>query len=157
MADQAALNGGRNVKINSPLSEGVIGGLGELAGDVSTLAELQVQLAITDLKASAGRAAIPAALLAAGLVLLLGAVPVAMIGASELTADWLALAHRGWAYLIVAGVAAALTLLLVLIGLPRLLRSFESLVNTREELSRNIAWVKTVLANSGRMPTPRRR
>jgi len=84
-------------------------------------------------------------------------MPVALIGASELVADALHLEHRGWAYLIVAGATAGLTAVLALIGLPRLIRSFDNLINTKEQLARNVAWVKTVLANSGRMPAHRRR
>ena len=145
------------MKINSPLTEGVIGNLAELAGDVSTLAELQMQLALTDLKVGLGRALLPVIILAVGAVLLLGAVPVALIGASELLADGLDLAHRGWAYLIVAGVAMVLAALFALIAWPRLSGSLESLAPTREELSRNVAWVKTVLANSGRRPAHRHR
>jgi len=157
MADQATLNGGQRVRINSPLADGVIGNLAELSGDIATLAELQTKLAVVDMKQVAGAATIPVALIGGGLVMLLAAVPVAMIGASELLADALALTHRGWAYLIVSAVAMALTVLLVLIGLPRLTRSFDSLVHSKEELARNVAWVKTVLANSGRMPAHRRR
>ena len=149
------MNGGR-VRINSPLVDGVIGNLAELAGDVSTLAELQTKLAVADAKVAIGRAILPAGLIGAGAVLTLAAAPVALIGAAELLADAMGLAHRGWAYLIVAAAALALTALLVLIGLPRLLRSFESMAHTREELSRNVAWVKTVLVNSGRTPTRRR-
>jgi putative exporter of polyketide antibiotics len=96
-------------------------------------------------------------LIGGGLVLLLAAVPVALIGASELLADALSLSHRGWAYLIVSAVVAVLTVVLALIGLPRLLRSFESLNHSKDELSRNVAWIKTVLANSGRAPAHRRR
>jgi len=157
MADQATLNGGQRVRINSPLADGVIGNLAELGGDIATLAELQTKLAVVDLKQATGAATIPVALIGGGLVMLLAAVPVAMIGASELLADALNLTHRGWAYLIVSAVAMALTVLLVLIGLPRLTRSFETFGHSKEELARNVAWVKTVLANSGRAPAHRRR
>jgi len=148
---------GRRVPINSPVTAGVFGNIAELGGDIAGLAELQTKLAIVDLKTSLARAAVPAVLVGVGVLLLLAAVPVALIGAAELTADALALSHRGWAYLIVAAIATALTVLLVLIGLPRLTRSFDNLANSREELARNVAWIKTVLANSGRMPVNRRR
>ncbi len=151
------LDGGKRVRINSPLADGVIGNIAELGGDIAGLAELQAQLAVADLKEATGRAIVPATLLGAGVALLLAALPVALIGASELLADALALSHRGWAYLIVSAVVAILTVALVLIGLPRLLRSFESLNHSRDELSRNVAWIKTVLANSGRTPAHRRR
>lgn len=152
-----AADTGRRVPVNSPLTAGVFGNIAEFGGDIAGLAELQTKLAIVDLKTSLARATVPAILVGAGVILLLAAVPVALIGASELVADALALTHRGWAYLIVSAVAAALTVVLVLIGLPRLTKSFDNLANTKEELARNVAWIKTVLANSGRPPVNRRR
>jgi len=159
MVDQATVsaNIGSKVPRNAPLMSGVFGNLAELSGDIASLAELQAQLTILDLKAGAARATVPALLLGLGALLTLAAAPVALIGASELLADALALAHRGWAYLIVAGIAAVLTAILVAIGLPRLIRSFESLAHSKEELSRNVAWIKTVLAYSGRAPAHHRR
>ena len=72
-----SVNGGlgQRVRINSPLADGVIGNLAELGGDIAGLAELQVQLAAADLKTTAGRIVVPAALLGGGLVLLLAACP----------------------------------------------------------------------------------
>ncbi|MEO6809667.1 MAG: hypothetical protein ABI353_11200, partial [Isosphaeraceae bacterium] len=64
MADQATLNGGPQVRINSPLIEGVIGNLAEFGNDITTLAELQAKLALIDLKEGGTRAAVPAAVLA---------------------------------------------------------------------------------------------
>lgn len=147
---------GRRNRINSPVADGVIGNLAELGSNIASLAELQVQLAVVDVKASVGRAAVPFALLAVGIVILLAALPIALIGGSELLADWLQFTHRGWAYLIVSGIALALTLVLMLLAVPRLTSSFESLVRSKEELARNVAWIKTVLANSGRAPIHRR-
>ncbi len=163
MVDQASVKtpagqsvDGRRVRINSPFADGVLGNLAELGSDIAGLAELQMQLAAADLKESAGKAVLPVTLLGAGLVVLLAALPVALIGASELVADALGLVHRGWAYLIVAAVASALAGGLAWLGLSRLSSSFATFVRTKEELARNVAWIKTVLANSGRMPTSRR-
>ena len=145
------------MRINSPLADGVIGNIAGFASDVSTLAELQTKLAVADMKVAASRAFIPATMVITGILLLMAALPIALIGASELVADALTLTHRGHAYLFVAGVTFMLTLLLVLIGFPRLKTSLNAMAQTREELSRNLAWIKTVLANSGRMPASRRR
>lgn len=147
---------GRRVRINSPIADGVIGNLAELGGDIAGLADLQVRLAVADVKTSASRAALPVALIASGGVFVLSALPVALIGASELLADGMQLAHRGWAYLIVAGGMAAIAAILAFIGIPRLMKSFDTLVRSKEELARNVAWIKTVLANSGRPPAHRR-
>ncbi len=144
------MNYAKRVAINSPLVEGVFGNLGELASDVTTLAELQAKLAVADLKVSAGRATFPVALLVIGLGLFLGAIPVAFIGMAELLADGLGLVHKGWAYLIVAGIAVAVTVILTLIGWPALSRSFESLGRSRDELARNVAWIKSVITNAAK-------
>lgn len=160
MADQASVStppdNGRRVRINSPVTEGVFGNLAELGGDIASLAELQVQLAVADVKESIGRAIVPAVLLGAGLVLLLAAVPVALIGVAMLLSDALGFTHPGWAYLLVAGGVVVLTVLFVLIGLPMFLHAFRSFVRSKDELARNVAWVKTVLANSGRPPAHKR-
>ena len=144
------------MRVNSPFAEGVIGNLAELGGDIATLAELQVQLAVADAKESAAHAAIPLVLLGAGLVFTLAALPVALIGAAMILAEAMHLNQPGWAYLIVAAVVVAATVVLVLIGLPRLTKSFATLVRSKEELTRNVAWIKTVLANSGRRPVHKR-
>lgn len=157
MADQASVNGGKRVPVNSPLTAGVFGNLADLANDVASLVELQAKLAVVDLKATVVKATIPLGLVAGGAAVLVAALPVLMIGLAELLADGLGLAHRGWAYLIVAAGGAVLAGLLVLLGLPRLLKSFDSFQRTRDELDRNVAWVKTVIANSGRPPVHRRR
>ncbi|MDB5353141.1 MAG: hypothetical protein JWN86_4388 [Planctomycetota bacterium] len=161
MVDQATVNSsanrGASVPANAPLTAGVFGNLAELGSDIANLAELQVKLTAVDLQTSLRRAVVPATMLATGLVVLLAALPIALIGASELLADVLVLAHRGWAYVIVAGIALVLTIVLALISLPRLRRSFDNLVNSKEELERNVAWIKTVLAYSGRLPSQRRR
>lgn len=156
MADQAAVNGGR-VRINAPMTEGIIGNLAELGSDVATLAELQAKLAAHDLQESTARAALPALMLGAGLGLLLGAIPVILIGCAELLADALSLEYRGLAYLIVAAVAVILAAGAAWFALSGLRSSFTSFARSREELARNLAWIKTVLAYSGRsVSRPRR-
>jgi len=160
MVDQTTLRppetNGRQAHIDSPIADGVIGNLAELGSNIAGLAELQAQLAVADLKESGGQAAAPLVMIAAGLVFLLAALPVALIGASELLFEMAHFRYRGLAYLIVAGVAAAIAVVLMLIGVPRLARSFATLVRSKEELARNVAWIKTVLANSGRRPAHRR-
>ncbi len=108
MADQASVNGGKRVPVNSPLTAGVFGNLADLANDVASLVELQAKLAVVDLKATVVKATIPLGLVAGGAAVLVAALPVLMIGLAELLADGLGLAHRGWAYLIVAAGGAVL-------------------------------------------------
>jgi hypothetical protein len=155
MVDQAAVNGGAKVRINSPLTEGVIGNLAELTGDVATLAELQAQLGLMDLKESAGKAALPAGGVAAAAGLALGAVPVLLFGVAELIVAYGGMRHA-WALVLTSVVALALAGLVAWLAGSRLGKSFESFRRSRDELTRNVAWIKTVLAQSGRCPPPRR-
>jgi len=143
---------GQQMRVDSPFADGVIGNLAELGTNIATLAELQTQLAIADMKESARQATAPAVLIGAGVVLLFAGLPVALIGGAELLADWMQLTHRGFAYMIVAGVTFALVGVLLAIGLPRFSRSFVAMGRSQEELARNVAWIKRVIANTGRKP-----
>ena len=156
MADQAAVkrgerNGGPASRLTPEAAErGVVGNIAEFGHDVLTLAELQTQLAVIDLKEGAGHAIVPAVVLVVAAVLSLSCVPVALIGAAVLLARLLGPGNAGWAYLIVAGVALVLAGLAAAIAAIRLGHSFESFRRTREEMTRNLNWIRTVLAYSGR-------
>jgi len=124
---------------------GVTKNMGEIAEDVVSLAELQMELCKVDTRDALGRLAAPVMLMAAGAVLALGTIPVmllfvaqamvALTGASQ----WLALLIAA-----VLGFAAAAILFIVgrrrLVGPPRL---FD---RSREEWKRNVQWMKRVLA-----------
>jgi hypothetical protein len=132
----------------------VVGNLATLGSDVASLAELQAKLIALDLKESAARAAVPLAFVLVGATLGLAAIPVLLLGAGELLVS-LAHMQRAWAYLAVGALALAMGLILALVLLPKVTASFSTLTRSREELARNLAWIKTVLAYSGRMPSQR--
>ena len=162
MADQAPLkdvkpgNVGPRVSIDSPLTEGVFGNLAEFASDCTALAELQAKLAVQDLKASVGQAVWPAVALGVGGVLALASVPVLLMGLAELVVQY-AKWTPGLAYLAVAGGGLVLGgLLIFFLGL-RVTGCFVSFRRSLEELSRNVAWIKTVLSYSGRTPAHHKR
>jgi hypothetical protein len=128
---------------------GVIEGVSSFGTDLATLAMLQVQLAAYDLRDSM-RSATPAI---AGLVAF-GTIAAAstVVGLAGL-ALWLATVLQmqagimmmvvALAGIVIAGVAFAL--------LARLLiSSFSSFRRSREELERNIAWIRTTILHSGR-------
>lgn len=158
MADQATMNvnGGPRVNIDSPLTEGVLGNLAAFGADCTTLLELQSQLAAEDLKASSARAAVPTGVAAFGAALGLSALPVALLGVGELIVQYGGLT-RGWSYVIVAVAAMAVGGLAAWLFGSRIGAAFEPFTRSREELSRNLAWVKTVLAHSGRTGPQARR
>jgi len=144
------------VPIDAPATA-VVNNLADLSNNIATLAELQANLALIDLKQSVGHAARPAGVLAAALTLLLGSVPVLLAGVAQLIDQYTRIGP-GWARLLVAGVAITLAVVIGALAASRVGRSFATFERSREELKRNIAWVKTVLAHSGRSsPSQRRR
>ncbi len=169
MADQAKMsqayepqwNGGSRVHVNAPLIEGVVGNIAEFGHDLTTLAELQAKLAVHDMQESARKVAVPAVVLAVATVLILSSVPVVLIGIAWLIAPLLKSSFglvnpQGWALVIVALVTMLLAGILALFFGSRASHSFESFQRSREELTRNLNWIKTVLTHSGRYTTKRR-
>lgn len=148
MDDQAKVNGNGS-------GESVVGSIADLGNDVATLAELQLKLASLDFNEAKGRALIPLSLVVVGLVALLSSVPVALGGLALLVAQLLSIS-LGWAFLLVAGVTMLLAGVIVALAGRRLGASLESFRRSRDELVRNISWVRTVLVLSGR-PVPKRR
>ena len=80
-------------------------------------------------------------------------MPILLFGIAQLITLYGGLA-LGWSLLLVAVVALALAGVAGWLCLGRVTSSFDELRTTREELTRNLAWIKTVLAHSGRF-TPR--
>ena len=133
---------------------GVVGSITDLANDLVTLAELQAKLASVDLKEMWMRATVPLAVIAAGLAVLVAALPVAMLGVADLLSRALGIAP-GWTMLLTAAVTMSITGLILLLSVKEVGRSLEPLRRSREELARNLAWLRTVLVYSGRS-VPRR-
>ncbi len=146
MANQASVNLDGS-PVNQP--EGVVGNITEFGNDVMTLVELQAQLATLDFKAAMARATIPLVLVAVGLALLLASLPVALLGIGALVASALSISI-GWATLLTAVVAAIVAVVVAVVALGRFLGSLDSFRNSREELVRNISWLRTVVVHSGR-------
>jgi len=122
---------------------------------MANLAELQVKLAAVDLKESGERAVVPVVLVGSATALGLAGLPVALLGAADLLATLSGLSP-GTSKLIVAAVALVLAGLLAFLGLRSVGMVVEPLRRSREELARNLAWVRTVLVHSGRSYTSRR-
>jgi hypothetical protein len=116
----------------------------ELAHDVIELTELQAQLFALDVKETAQKTRTSMILTVVGASVLLGSIPVALFALAELFVEQL-----GWSQ--AAGFAVATLVGLVLSGsiLAAGWLLFKSGLNTmqrsREELSRNIAWIKSSL------------
>lgn len=156
MADQATLTNGPSNRIDSPIVEGIVGNVTEFGGNLLTLAELQGRLAVYDAQESVGRAVLPVALTVAGAVLAVSSLPVLLIAGGYLLAEatgW----SMGLALLAVGGGALVLGGLLAFLFGRRIGASFESFRRSRDEFGRNLAWIKTVLAQSGKPATRGRR
>jgi len=130
-----------------------VGNLADFGVNLASLVELQAKLAATELKDCARRAAVSVALVVSAVALTLGSLPVAMLGVAE----WLASAQgfsRVGSLLVTAGGVIGIAVVLAVVGIRTILR-LECFQSSREEFTRNVAWVKTVLAHSGRV-APRR-
>jgi hypothetical protein len=148
MADQASMsrNNGNHTRA-TPL--GVVSNIADFGNDIATLVELQAKLAALDAKDGLSRATTSLIVLGVGSVVALASLPVILIGVADLVASNSRLsvgAARliiGLAALILAGGSAYL-------GLRGSTSSLESFRRSREELARNLSWIRTVLVHSGR-------
>jgi hypothetical protein len=144
MARQATLNTDPGASLN-----GMLSGIGDLGSNVVTLTALQARLAAEDFRESANRAQ-PALIAAAFLVPLgLASVTVGLYGLAYWMAAELGIPLSRSLLLVAAGgilVSSSMATLVI----QRLRASLASFRRSREELERNIAWLRTVLTHSGR-------
>ncbi|WP_435008155.1 phage holin family protein [Tundrisphaera lichenicola] len=148
MADQASMSRVNGVPVEaSPGS--LVGNIAEFGNDVATLAELQAKLTALDAKQCVSRATIPLIVVVTSAVLVLGSIPVFLIGLADLIASGTKLSPE-MARLIVGLATILLAALAAVFALRLSLRSLESFRRSNEELARNLSWIRTVLVHSGR-------
>lgn len=151
--NRGGTNGSGNGNGGGPDVIGRVAGLGE---DLSALVELQAKLAFLEWDENFRKARGAAlAIIAAGFFAL-STIPVLLIGLAELLASGWPM-PRGYAYLAVAGSALLLAGIGVGVAIAVLRGRQLGFPRTREELTRNWLWVRTVLAHSGRPVEHRRR
>jgi len=156
MADQATVRGGNaSSKNNGSPEQQVVGGIAEFGNDISTLVELQLKLASIDLKESLGQALIPMSVAAGGLLLVVGAIPVAILGLSYLVASAFRLS-LGASMLLTSVATLLLAATMTFIAFRNIGPSFSAMRRSREEFERNLNWIRTVLLHSGRSVGRRR-
>ena len=128
----------------------VVTNVAEFAENLLTLAELQARLAAIELKQN-----VQAVKVGGGLMLVGGGragiagLPIALAGIAELLVSVLGM-NRGAALLAVAVAAFAIAGTCVAIAAARLRGSDVGFPLTKEEFTRNLNWVRTVLLHSGR-------
>jgi hypothetical protein len=152
MADQTSVKDGQQhsrSSANGAPEQQVVGGITGFGSDIATLAELQAQLALTDLKESLQSASLPLALIVAGVICVVGALPVVLLGVAGLLAAALKISSA-WATLMTGSVVLATALVVVAVSASKIGPSFSCFRRSREELARNLAWIRTVLLYSGR-------
>jgi hypothetical protein len=120
--------------------------MSELTHDVIELAELQAQLLTLDLKSVTRQSRTSILLSVVGICLLVGTVPDLLLAIGEYFVE-----QHGWTHAAGYGLAAAISILAsaVLLGLGwnRFQSGLKSLHRSRDELRRNIAWIKSSLRN----------
>lgn len=115
-----------------------------LAHDAIELAELQARLLKLDAQAAARNGGASAALAVLAVCLLLGCMPVALIALAETFVarfDW----SRPGAYAASAAIGIALSAGAGFAAWQRIRTALASLQRSRDELNRNIAWIKSNL------------
>ena len=118
--------------------------MGELAHDIVSLAELQLELFRVDCREGLRRILIPVALLLFAGIVAVGTVPIALILIAELLVQAAGLS-RAVAFLIAAMSGFIVALAIGVVGwfyLRGVVRVFE---RSREELTSNMAWIKHAL------------
>jgi len=118
-----------------------------LAGDVLELVELQTDLLKVDAADWTKRLILPLVLIAAAVGLGIGCIPILLSSLAEALVAWLHI-NQALALLIAGAVGLVLTAICGLTGWLRLRGSFMVFSRSREELQRNIRWLRRVLTSS---------
>jgi hypothetical protein len=132
-----------NGSVQEP-SEGVAKDLGELTHDVVSLAELQFELFRNDCRDGLKGLLIPVALLLLAGILAAGSVPVALIFIAEILAQTAGLSRAAaFSIAVLGGLIAAAALGVV--GWSHIRGAGRVFERSREELARNMSWIKQSL------------
>jgi hypothetical protein len=155
MVDETQMSGhnGPTTATQSP-TEAVAHGVGGLIHDVVELTELQFQLFKMDLRESLLRMAVPAALWAIGGLLLAGCFPIGLICLAEALVHFAGM-NPVTAFAIVTIVGALVAVVFAVGGWLLWRRALGTFRRSRDELARNVAWIKRALRRRGRPETSR--
>ncbi len=128
-------------------SQGLARDVGAFANDVLTLTELQSQLLVADVRECGRRAMAPSLLLLGGLALGLACFPIGLVGVALAIERFLETSLLT-AFLIVATGGAICSVLMCIGGCLQVRKHGAVLRRSRDELIRNLRWIKRVVANS---------
>ena len=121
--------------------------VGEFAHDVLTLAELQAQLLAADVQECGQRVLVPGLVLLCGVALGLACFPIALAALALLFIQVFETSYAA-GFLIAVVVGAVLSALLCVIGWLQIRERVAVLQRSRQELVRNLRWIRKVLERS---------
>jgi uncharacterized membrane protein YqjE len=127
-----------------PTSKGLARDAGEFAHDMFTLTELQAQLFIADVQECGQRVFVPALVLLCGLALCLACFPIALAALALLLIQVFEISYAA-GFLIAVVLGAILSGLLCVIGWFQVRGRMAVMQRSRQELIRNLHWIKKVL------------
>ncbi len=128
-------------------SQGLARDVGAFANDVLTLTELQSQLLVADMRECSRRVLVPSLVLCGGLALGLACFPIALVTVALGLVEFLNTSHFT-AFLIVVIAGAIGSALLCIVGWIQVRQRAAVLRRSRDELVRNLRWIKRVLARN---------
>jgi uncharacterized integral membrane protein len=128
-------------------SNGLAWDVGAFANDAVTLTELQSQLLAADMRECSRGAWVPSLVLLAGLALGLACFPIAMVTAALGLVYFLETSHFTAFLIVLAGGVIGSALLCVLSWI-RVRQHVAVLGRSRDELVRNLRWMKRVITRN---------
>lgn len=146
MVDQTTVNRSNGHRENP--GRAMTRNVGEFAGELLALIELQWRLLTVDVKQGLRRMMFPAGLLLLGLVLLVASFPILlmMVGFFLVQAGL----SPGVAFLIAFVIGMVAAGIAGIVGWLLLRNSVSTLNRSRQELSQNLRWIRGALKHSGR-------
>jgi hypothetical protein len=142
-----SMNGSQSSRGASP-TRAVFGNAAGVVHDFTELLELQVKLFAADVSAVKRRIVLPIAALVLSICVTLAILPVLLVGVAELFIQHADLS-RATAFFASAGCGALVASILALVGWWRIRAGLHELQNSREELRKNIEWIKKTLRHGG--------
>ncbi len=127
----------------------VVTSVAEFGDNLLTLGELQTRLVAIELKQNVDSAKVGGSVMLAGAALAMASLPIILIGVAELLVSELGM-KRGVALLGVGTVTLLIAGAGIAVAGSQLRRTTVGFPLSREELVRNLNWVRTVLLHSGR-------
>lgn len=133
--------------MNEP--HGLAWDLGSFANDAMTLTELQSQLLAADMRECTRRGWVPSLFVVGSAALGLACFPIALVTAALGLVKFFELSHFT-AFLSVLVVGASGSILLGIIGWIKVRERAATLRRSRDELMRNLRWIKRVITRTRR-------